>query len=224
MPAPSRNRGHRLAAYRRCSPDPRTRHSGPPAQKQSRSKRQLDLEMALWMLTTYSSLLVEGSGQRRLLAAGAEGHGSEWRVAGPSASARQVARRTRVTRACSPVRSEGRAMPRRTKRGEATPLAEFTAARLRPADDGPVQQHQARARGYSDKGTGESRCSGLESEPQEGGVRGPANKAMKLTRLSAAPGWFRGHQTRGAASCPRWRETAGTASQLIAGVGRTSRG
>ncbi len=44
---------------------------------------------------------------------------------------------------------------------------------------------------------------------------------MKLTRLSAAPGWFREHQTRGAASCPRRLETAGTASQLIAGVRRT---
>ncbi len=49
----------------------------------------------------------------------------------------------------------------------------------------------------------------------------PSNKAMKLTRLSAAPGWFREHLTRGAASCPRRHETAGTASQLIASVGRT---
>ncbi len=44
------------------------------------------------------------------------------------------------------------------------------------------------------------------------------NEAMKLTRLSAAPGWFRGHTAGGAASCPRRRETAGTASQLIASV------
>jgi hypothetical protein len=50
---------------------------------------------------------------------------------------------------------------------------------------------------------------------------GPPNKAMKLTRLSAAPGWLREYQTRGAASCPRGHETAGTASQLIAGVLRT---
>ena len=50
---------------------------------------------------------------------------------------------------------------------------------------------------------------------------GPQNEAMKLTRLSAAPGWFRECQAEGAASCPRRRETAGTASQLIASVRRT---
>jgi hypothetical protein len=44
---------------------------------------------------------------------------------------------------------------------------------------------------------------------------------MKLTKLESAPGWLHEHQTRGAASCPRWRETAGTASQLIPGVGQT---
>jgi hypothetical protein len=49
----------------------------------------------------------------------------------------------------------------------------------------------------------------------------PPNKAMKLTRLSAAPGWFREHPAGGAASCPRRCETAGTASQLIASVRRT---
>ncbi len=49
----------------------------------------------------------------------------------------------------------------------------------------------------------------------------PSNKGMKLTKLSAAPGWFREHQTRGAASCMRRFETAGTASQLIPSVGRT---
>ncbi len=49
-------------------------------------------------------------------------------------------------------------------------------------------------------------------------MRQPQNKAMKLTRLSAAPGWFREYLAEGAASCPRQRETAGTASQLIAGV------
>jgi hypothetical protein len=41
---------------------------------------------------------------------------------------------------------------------------------------------------------------------------------MKLTKLSAAP--FRG---RSAASCPRRRGAAGTASQLIASVGRTDK-
>ena len=46
----------------------------------------------------------------------------------------------------------------------------------------------------------------------------PSNKGMKLTKLSAAPGWLHEHQTRGAASCPRRRETAGTASQLIPSV------
>ena len=48
----------------------------------------------------------------------------------------------------------------------------------------------------------------------------PPNKGMKLTKLSAAP--LRG---RSAASCPR-RSTsdAGSASQLIPGVGRTRRG
>ncbi len=46
---------------------------------------------------------------------------------------------------------------------------------------------------------------------------------MKQTRLSAAPGWLHEHLTRGAASCPRWHETAGTASQLIASVLRTLR-
>ncbi len=54
--------------------------------------------------------------------------------------------------------------------------------------------------------------------------RWPANKAMKLTRLSAAPGWFREYPAEGAASCPRWRETAGTASQLIRSVLRTREG
>ncbi len=49
----------------------------------------------------------------------------------------------------------------------------------------------------------------------------PPNKAMKLTRLSAAPGWFRVHLAEGAASCPRRRGTAGTASQLIASVRET---
>jgi hypothetical protein len=47
---------------------------------------------------------------------------------------------------------------------------------------------------------------------------------MKLTRLSAAHGWFREYLAEGAASCPRWRETAGTASQLIASVGPTHGG
>ncbi len=50
----------------------------------------------------------------------------------------------------------------------------------------------------------------------------PQNKAMKLTRLSAAPGRQAFDAVaEGAASCPRRRETAGTASQLIAGVLRT---
>ncbi len=47
---------------------------------------------------------------------------------------------------------------------------------------------------------------------------------MKLTRLSAAPGWLHEHLTRGAASCPRRCGTAGTASQLIAGVRQTQGG
>ncbi len=59
---------------------------------------------------------------------------------------------------------------------------------------------------------------------RRGANRWPANKAMKLTRLSAAPGWFREYPGEGAASCPRRRETAGTASQLIASVRRTQRG
>jgi hypothetical protein len=48
------------------------------------------------------------------------------------------------------------------------------------------------------------------------------NKAMKLTSLSAAPG-LNGTSgvDGGAASCPRGRGTAGTGSQLIAGVRRT---
>ena len=51
----------------------------------------------------------------------------------------------------------------------------------------------------------------------------PQNKAMKQTRLSAAPGRLSFDAVAGgAASCPRRRETAGTASQLIAGVRRTS--
>jgi hypothetical protein len=45
----------------------------------------------------------------------------------------------------------------------------------------------------------------------------PPNKAMKLTRLAAAPGRMR----QGAAAWPRWRGTGSTASQLIAGVRRT---
>ncbi len=55
------------------------------------------------------------------------------------------------------------------------------------------------------------------------GLRAPSNKAMKLTRLSAAPGWLHEHLAEGAASCPRRRDTAGTASQLIAGVRPTLR-
>ncbi len=54
-------------------------------------------------------------------------------------------------------------------------------------------------------------------------ARRPSNKEMKLTRLSAAPGWFREHQAEGAASCPRRRGTAGTASQLMRSVLRTPR-
>ncbi len=50
-----------------------------------------------------------------------------------------------------------------------------------------------------------------------------SNKAMKLTRLSAAPGRQAFDAVaEGAASCPRRHETASTASQLIAGVLRTS--
>jgi hypothetical protein len=45
----------------------------------------------------------------------------------------------------------------------------------------------------------------------------PPNKAMKLTRLAAAPGRMR----QGAAAWPRRRGSAATASQLIAGVLRT---
>ena len=50
----------------------------------------------------------------------------------------------------------------------------------------------------------------------------PPNKAMKLTSLSAAPG-LNGEPgvDGGAASYPRRFETAGTGSQLIAGVLRT---
>ncbi len=50
-----------------------------------------------------------------------------------------------------------------------------------------------------------------------------SNKRMKLTRLSAAPGWLREHPAEGAASCPRRLGTAGTASQLIRSV-RPTRG
>jgi hypothetical protein len=47
--------------------------------------------------------------------------------------------------------------------------------------------------------------------------RAPPNKAMKLTRLAAAPGRMR----QGAAAWARWPGTGPTASQLIAGVRRT---
>ena len=51
----------------------------------------------------------------------------------------------------------------------------------------------------------------------------PSNKAMKLTRLSAAPGLScTSGVDGGAASYPRRRETAGTGSQLIAGVRLTT--
>ncbi len=51
---------------------------------------------------------------------------------------------------------------------------------------------------------------------------GRPNKAMKLTRLSAAPDRQAFDAVaEGAASCPRRRGTAGTASQLIASVLRT---
>src|SRR5512143_3585342 len=45
----------------------------------------------------------------------------------------------------------------------------------------------------------------------------PHNKAMKLTRLAAAPGRMR----QGAAAWPRRQGAGVTASQLIAGVRRT---
>src|SRR5512138_1286482 len=48
----------------------------------------------------------------------------------------------------------------------------------------------------------------------------PPNKAMKLTRLAAAPGRMR----QGAAAWPRGRGTGATASQLIAGVRWTHMG
>jgi len=52
-----------------------------------------------------------------------------------------------------------------------------------------------------------------------------SNKAMKLTNLSAAPGLNgRAGVDGGAASYPRSFETAGTGSQLIAGVRPTMRG
>ena len=51
----------------------------------------------------------------------------------------------------------------------------------------------------------------------------PPNKAMKLTSLSAAPGLDgTTGMDGGAASYPRGRGTAGTGSQLIAGVRLTS--
>ena len=53
----------------------------------------------------------------------------------------------------------------------------------------------------------------------------PPNKAMKLTSLSAAPGLScTTGVDGGAASCPRGFGTAGTASQLIAGVRLTRNG
>ncbi len=56
-------------------------------------------------------------------------------------------------------------------------------------------------------------------------MKQPQNKAMKLTRLSAAPGRQAFDAVvEGAASCPRRRETAGTASQLIASVRPTHGG
>ncbi len=54
------------------------------------------------------------------------------------------------------------------------------------------------------------------------GAAARPNKAMKQTRLSAAPGRQAVDVVAdGAASCPRRRKTAGTASQLIASVRRT---
>ena len=53
----------------------------------------------------------------------------------------------------------------------------------------------------------------------------PPNKRMKLTKLSAAPGWL--PTTVRTEVPPRARAgriDAGTASQLIRGVGRTWRG
>ena len=50
----------------------------------------------------------------------------------------------------------------------------------------------------------------------------PPNKGMKLTKLSAAPPCAASGAPGGAASCPRRRQDAGTASQLIPGVRRTS--
>src|SRR5574340_1696919 len=53
-------------------------------------------------------------------------------------------------------------------------------------------------------------------------VFAPSNKALKLTRLSAAPGLSLNTGTDGgAASCARGRVGGRTASQLNAGVGRT---
>ena len=57
---------------------------------------------------------------------------------------------------------------------------------------------------------------GVSAPPAQGlgGLMGLSNKAMKQTRLAAAPGT----PTQGAAAWPRWRETGATASQLIARV------
>jgi hypothetical protein len=72
-------------------------------------------------------------------------------------------------------------------------------------------------------GLSASAGAGLAGEAGVGGLKGLPNRRMKQTRLSAAPGWLYRYQTRGAASCPRRQEAAGTASQLIRGVGRTLR-
>src|SRR5574340_1089595 len=56
-------------------------------------------------------------------------------------------------------------------------------------------------------------------------VFAPSNKALKLTRLSAAPGLSLNTDTDGgAASCARGRVGGRTASQLNAGVRRTRKG
>jgi hypothetical protein len=51
----------------------------------------------------------------------------------------------------------------------------------------------------------------------------PQNKRMKLTKLSAAPGWLPTTvRTEAPPRAPAGRRDGGTASQLIRGVGRTS--
>ncbi len=204
MPALSRNRGHRLAAYAQCSVDPpavghtavvpRRPGAGPFPTRVISMQSDLRRGSARHSSRSWSVVLTRSARPcPRVTLQGFAAHARPAPKIRPRRRPRGDSRSRCLGRCCDGAAS--------TRSRSVTSLTiALSSRRSRVADEGDLA-------GY-----------GITSVDG-----GPPNKRMKLTRLSAAPGRQAFDAVaEGAASCPRRRETAGTASQLMRSVRRTS--